>query len=779
MSLTNFEMNLGFNGEPTTASVSFVYKKKLCGNPETTPDMGQLGQQINTGRQEIDNLIGDFVVVQTSTKKDAGFKRISYEMVDKEAKRLDSIAVLVRGVTAPSTSNSLEDYSRIFSASETDLNLGILKKGLTSVTQLKSRIFVIGRTFSSVSGSYADESGTRLYSEGKEVSETTTGGFGIGLKKILDFNRKNATIKYGYYLSDLKNLITMAGYTVKGYPTDKNFILMDFGGSLKEVISSVAGMYGLFWYVRGNKIEFFDNEDLLALNVKDFTKETDASILSASYSKDLSGRSSVGVIYGSSQPKQNTSSSGSSQGGGNRKRVKFFYFPIETAFGGQNTKLLLKNLMTFFLFSGDTAAFDKIILLLMAIKHKAVQGGDIDKLYGEGRPIGTKLKLAKVIKDLNLEETEAHPFKEQYEDLYSMQIGEKTARLPSDTSLYSATKAAAEAYGSLFISRPVSKYHKENYLIAANEGFSVHGPYQGDTSIKDVPELQGIHSIIKAFFDEGEKPITTLRQLYEKSKPAPEGAMSERKAGGAGKPVLSASESFHYIAIKDLLLDIGALHKDEKDKDPDQDIEKIKEDVVNATKDVSGKYFTYDNTSYVASGKTEFDYIKKMVLSSQQFVDSLKNMKKQVSMFASEIQEERPEGDENYEEEELDSEYVSFKIRDGSRDLSSVSVIRFEGTNDEANHIDSQFSRLFSPSFNPESSSVNYSGFIEVDMEDPALSSVSYSFSENGVDTSISYSNRDFAAEDQSVVMASFSANSSSKFSRGLKTAQKNFLGVH
>ena len=778
MSLTNFEMNLGFNGEPTTASLSFVYKTKQCNNIQTTPDMGQLGQQINSGGGQIDNLISDFVVVQKSTKKDAGFKRISYEMVDREAKRLDSIAVLVRGVTAPSTKDSFEDYSRIFSASETDLNLKNSKKGLTSVKEMSSRIFIIGRTFSSVSGNYADESGTRLYSEGKVVSSTDTGTFGIGLKKTLDFNRKNATLKYGYYLSDLKALITMAGYGVLGYPTDPNFILMDFGGSLKEVISSLAGMYGLFWYVRGNKIQFFNNADLASLTVQDFTEDSDPRILSASYSTDLAGRSSVGVIYGSSQPKQNTSSSGSSQGGGgNIKRVKFFYFPIETAFGGQKTKLLLKNLISFFLFSGDTAAFDKIIYLMMATKHRAVRGQDIDQLYGEGRPIGTKINFAKIVKDLNLKEIENHPFKEKYEDLYSLQIGEKTARLPSETNLYSATKAAAEAYASLFISRPVSKYHKENYLLAAREGFSVHGPYRGDTAIADVPELKGIQLIIEAFFDEGEKPIRTLSQLYTKSKPVAEGAKSERKVGSAGKPVLSPSESFHYIAIKDLLLDVGALDIDEGEQPPD--IEKMQTDVINATKDVSGKYFTYENTSYVASGKTELGYITAMAKSSQKFVDDLKKMKKQVSMFASEIQEERPEADENFEEEELDSEYVSFKIRDGSRDLSSVSVVRFEGTNDEAMHIDSQFSRLFSPSFKPESSSVTYSGFVEVDMKNPALSSVSYSFSENGVDTSISYSNRDFAAEDQSLVMASFSASSSSKFSKGLKTAQKNFLGVH
>jgi hypothetical protein len=310
---------------------------------------------------------------------------------------------------------------------------------------------------------------------------------------------------------------------------------------------------------------------------------------------------------------------------------------------------------------------------------------------------------------------------------------------------------------------------------SANEGFSTHGPYLGSTPIKDIPELAGIEFILEKFIKEPpsghEKDPITIRQLYEKSKPKDPQATP---TGGSSTSVFNADNSYHYVAIKDLFLDAKKFDK-QANIGKDLELANLKKNVDFAVSDVSGKYFTVDGKSYVASGVKEWEYIKKMAETSFSFVEQVGTIQKSVRMFASKLKES-PEGDDT---EEYDSENISFRVRDNSKELSSVEVVRFEGTNDEAAHIESNFDRLSSPSFNPESSSVSYSGFVEVDMNDPALSSVSYSFSDNGVDTSISFSNREFAAEDESIIMATFSANSSNKFARGLKTRQKNFLGVH
>lgn len=775
MSLTNFDINLGFNGEPTTASASFVYKKKQCSNPQILGDMGNLGEAINTGITEIDNIIGDFIVFQKTIKKDGGFRRLSYEMVDKQAKRLESIAVLVRGITAPAIGSNLNDFRRIYSAAETDIVLNFPKPneyGLTSVAEVNN-IFVIGRTFSVVTGSFGEEFGTKFYAGGKIVGQSPMGDYSAALNNVIENNRGNATLKYGYYLSDLKKLIELAGYEVSGYPEDtgvkdeRPFILMDFGGSLKSVISSLAGMFGLFWYVRGNKIRFFNNEDLKSLSVPNFTEKTDSNILSSSYSKDLCGKSSVGVIYGSSKPKGSFSFPIPDV----PRPVEFFYLDIPKLFGGKKLRHLLSNFVTFFKFSGDADTFDKILFVMMVNDHIATQGEPFDTLYGNRRPPKQLVKLKTLATTFNKNVLrKEYTYLKNHEAIYSLMIDGVAAERPSEKKIYKSLKTAAQAYGSLYISKPFSKFFSKNYILAANEGFSVHGPYLGSTLVKDITELEGINFILSGFIEGGAADDITIRQLHELSEPKDPQAIPTKKSTS----IFNGNNSYHYVAIKDLFADAEKFDKQINIR-ANFSVKEMKEKVETATKDISGKYFTIDGQSFVSSGPSEWTNIKSMAKNSQDFVEALGTIQKSVRMFASKVKE-TPEGDDI---EEYESENVSFRIRDGSEELSSVDVIRFEGTNDEAAHIDSNFDRLFSPSFKPESSSVTYSGFVEADMNDPALSSVSYTLSENGVDTSLSFSNREFAAEDESVIMATFSSNSSNRFARGLKTRQKNFLGVN
>lgn len=770
MSLTNFDINFGFNGEPTTASASFIQKSKLCGDPQITPDKGSLGDTLNTGRKEIDDIISDFVIVQKTTSKESGFKKISYEMVDRQAKRLESIAVLVRGITAPSTqslTNSLnQDFKRIYSFAETTLaaDLKIGEFGLTSVDKITDTLYVIGRTFSVVSADWEEFHGTNYYAGGTVVGQTPKGEFPNIIKNLISYNQFNATLKYGYYLSDLKKLVITAGYSIQGFPEDSNFVTMDFGGSLKEILSSVASLYGLYFIVRGNTIRFFGNSNLSSLEIPNFVEDTDANIISANHSLDFSGRSSVGVIRGSESPK--TPETTESNGGRNRQ-LRFFNLSLDKLFfNNESDKIrFLMGLFTFFLWSGDKDAFDAIITTLMTEKKDVIKGEDFKKLYGEDATSFEKVEKKDMAKTKEIDEIIANNLHfDKYDNYYKVNNGLPMMEMPSNTKLYTVLKNGIASYGSIYISNPVSKNFSENYELSSANGYNVIGPYIDSTKISDIPELDAA----KLFLEDvcGEKVIedVTLKDFFQKAKTV------------EGTPVIKIG--YHWIAIKDILFDSNIENSKRKKQIRNDQVEENKKAVSEAISEKAGKHYNHNGeTNYFFNSKEGATKIDLMTSKSASFFKEISKIKKQIKVPC--LKKIDDDDDDNDGIELPDSEYVSFKIRDSSTDLSSVNVVLFEGTNDEAAHISSNFNRIFSPSFKPESSSVTYSGMKDFDIFNPALSSVSYTFSENGVDTSLSFSNKEFAAQDESIIMGSFSVNSSVQFAKSLKTRQKNFLGVY
>lgn len=748
MSLTTFEINYGYNGEPSTASASFVYKKKDGQLTETTPDAGGLGNQISTGVPQIDSMVGDFIIAQKSEKKDGGFKRIGYELVDREAKKLESIAVLVRGITAPSKVVALDDFRLIAENSEITGEGGF---GRNEVV-LNGRIAVIGRSFSVVSATLGNSSASLFFSRGVIVGRTPLGAVSQAMQSELEANYKNATLRYGYYLSDLRELIEKAGYQIDGYPTDSNFIILDFGGNLREVISSLASMFGLYWIVRGNKITFFASQELSAMQIPNMVESTDSNILSATYSKDLSGRSSVGVIHGSSEASaQNVQSFDSA------RSVAFYYAGLEGVFG--NMKKLLSGLITFFIFSGNVAIFDKIITLLMISQSDVVAGDEFDDLYGTDELTSTQPKTLEQVEENqgrrdSLKRDNKHLITNT--DLYPLSNSSGgVIEKPSGTPLFGVLQAAAEAFGSIYVSQPVSQNFKETYVLAPADGISTGGPYLGTSPLSSISELQGLSLVIESFFDSPNAKNITIRQLYD-------------AIVGSGN-VLNAEESYHYIGTKDILADLSR---------GGSDASKYKDAVLEATKDASDAYYAHgpNGITYMPTSNSQINKIRTMVNSSKDFVKyEVGRIRNVIKVAGTKVKSDEEEN----EDDTPNRNFVSFRVRDSSRDLSSVSVIKFEASNSEAAYIDSNFSRLFSPDFQPESSSATYSGLIIPDNENPIVSSISFSFSDQGIETSVTYSNKEFVAESESVVMAGYSTSSVNRFSRSLKTRQKNALGVH
>ena len=750
MSIKNFDINYGFNGEPSTATISFVHKKKECGNYEIHSRIGVFKGSARTGNQVIDEKIKDFVITEIKDSKEAGFKTATYELVDKQAKRLESIAVLVRGVTAPAIANSLNDFRRIFNSAELGINIG--EQGATNIALYGKKIAVIGRTFSVVSASYQNESGSVFFSEGSEVARTPQGNFSAELLAALNENYKNASLRYGYYLSDFKELLEQLGYSVANFPSDDNFILLDFGGSLKEVVSSVASMFGMFWAVRGNVITFYDQSSIASLTVPNFNEYTDPNILSSNYSEDILGKSSVGVIVG-------TDTVDDTQNGQERekgKTINFFSLDIDELFG--QSSVWIKCFLSFFKFSKNTDFFNKIIFSLMRSDENNAKDMIASALYTTYYNETLVDKTKKTLEQVESDQTRRDDIKsklkhlEKYTSFYSLKTETGFVQEPMKSRLLGIVQPACEAMASIYISKPVSSYTANNYTVSSSEGLSISPAYRGDTKVTDVPELQSISAIISKT-SEGEDK--TVAQLYRLA----------NSQGTNGTSVLNPEDSYHYVGIADFYVAEGVKFKEAQDA------------VIAACEDGSGDFLGY-NGNWFCTSDSEGGKFTTMFTKSTALYEELKsNVKEQIKVSAIEIEDEE-DASEDPDLSIYASEFKSFSVRSSGSELSAVDIVTMEGTNSETQYLAANFSRLVGPEFHAISSAVTYSG-LNIPSDSPILSSVSVTFTGGSVETALSYSNKEFLAESESLVMAGYSVTSSSRFGRKLNPRQKNFLGVN
>jgi hypothetical protein len=168
--------------------------------------------------------------------------------------------------------------------------------------------------------------------------------------------------------------------------------------------------------------------------------------------------------------------------------------------------------------------------------------------------------------------------------------------------------------------------------------------------------------------------------------------------------------------------------------------------------------------------------------SSKAFYDEIIKNGKNKDLIKTKATEIQDEDQTTVEDEDLSiysSAYKSFKTRiPNAFDLSAISVLYFEGILGEAEHLNSNFSNLVGPMFNLKTSSVSYSGLV-IPADTPVLTDASFSFSGGSIETSLSYSNKEFMAESESVIMSSYSANTSNNVRRSLNTRQRGFLGIH
>lgn len=778
MSLKSFDLSYGFNGEPSSASLSFVYKTKTKDDSFTHQDIGALGKSAATSEPELNAAIKDFVVASKKTSKDAGFKSISYELVDARAKRLGSIAVLVRGITASPIGEPLKGMHRLFNAAEF-VDEDVAPVGLQGDEDIKilanGQIVVIGRTFSVVSATVGDDAASVFYSRGKLVGQNPKDALDDPeMKEALRENIPSCSIRYGYFLKDFRNLLTRLGYGVEGFPEEDNFMILDFGGSLKDCVSSIASMFGLYWICRGSKITFYGSSSLQTLSVENFNDSEDSRILSSSYSEDVIGKSSVGVIVGTSSSQSNSQNFSFDQ-----KNIKVTFLPIiiENMLG-EDALFWVKSYLSLFRLSESFDFFDKMTILQMLEKDSKIKTNGLYLKYykGEGLPENVKASsLDKLEGDSEniLKLKKDFPFLDTLTSLYPM-VGEHGSeiKLPSTTPIFSLVKAACMVFGSLYISKKITKRKAENYSVIAEDDFSVSAAYKSSTKLVDIPELAEFISLLRATLSETKEnneksrfDERTLDDLYE---------LVRDKKKKKGDSIISSENSYHYVGVKPLF---------KRGRHLEGEYPRQIKDAINAvekgTKEGRGVFFSIGR-AYLATSAEEITDVGNIFSTSRSLYNFLENSnagKKAEFLEASKIKKEKNTDVEDADLSIFNSEWKSFLVRPQTDPFSDVSILKFEGNIGEAEYLNSKFDRLVGPSFAAKESSVTYDG-IKIPSFSPVISSISVSFSEGSASTTVARSNKEFLSANEEVIMGGYSAYGGSDMRSMLIARQKIFLGI-
>lgn len=514
--LKAIDITYGFNGEASTATVT-----------ESASPIGCSADSLGSIVGDIDLLLRGYEPIRVTETNDAGFKSETIEYVDSGAAMLDSIAVLVRGITASAFEEWNSFQGRMFNFAETDY-IDIGERGETEPKRY-GQILVLGKVISVVAAS--SENGNDEYYEfwsgGEKIGRTPKESFPEEVQEKFENFDFTGSLKFGYTPTQLKEGLELFGYSTEGFPESDPLTLIETGGTLRDCISSVASLYGLYWMCRGYQIKFFSRADILEIEIPNYVDSDSKEIISASYTDEYLGKSRVGVISGNatenSSPHSYSGYGGSS--GAKNRSIFFKLMPTKVLFGPYYndsdldvvrafyTLFLLESTEETFCLAFFIALFNKILLGNGKGNIKDLTESFIYTRYKNNNQIASK--EAKNLKSFKEEEQLILKKHTKSDNLfYNLScINGDDAILPTRDNTYQFIKAACDIYASIYISRPVSKYVSEKYSLTPAEGFAVSRAYKGNTLVTEIDELSSYATVMSAIFPNGSFDKVTIEFL--------------------------------------------------------------------------------------------------------------------------------------------------------------------------------------------------------------------------------------------------------------------------
>jgi hypothetical protein len=760
--ITNVEVNFSSSGGSHSATVTTSNASSTCGSASLGSVIGKVGERSSFTKSEVDKLLKDFVLDETTTTKDSFGIKKSYKYIDSLSKFLDSWVVLCRGTTAPVGTSDLSYDGAVYAHSEFPGVYKIKPKqpvvnvtGVGNKVLSSDRIIILGKSYSIYSVMGEGKKIYLAYNKKSFVSNLSYANAAVKVSgEVLDANK--ASLKYGYLVSDFFAALRSVGLTITGAPSSDS-ILFDTSGTIRSCLSSIASFFGYYWYVDNKSIKFISSAEANSIQISNPTTDTNPKILSASFTEGGRTPRIVASFNGSTSSTPSSSSNSTTINNTSGTGVQLIKKQLnrvdfDKLFSGLQSDLssaLIENFYSFFCSShaNSPESFDKLIYCSSCF-YGAFDGGT----YYPQKP---KNKTSKKVSNIVGTDTNAYKASKTRSLLGDsasffllLDTDDKVMAKASETPLYTLLKGYYDTFGTVFISRGYSNKFAENQTLISSDGVTVDGPYKGNTKISQI-----------GFFAD----IVTL--LQSKGFTIPTVGTLADYAGMA-----KGANYFIAIAKKQLM----------------------PEDSVDNFDDLSQKvdYFTYSNNPFIGvqDESVKTGLTKNLNSSKRLYSKALKNLKNHITLAKIDIlppgdEEDDDGGDDVEEEEEIDYQEVYSQIKSQKpNDFNKSELKSYNASYSESKTLAANFTSLNGA--NPsaiKSSSVTYYDFKIPEKITIDIDSISLSVSSDGISTTISKSNKAFLPPDQSnfLTNSNISITNTQAVSKIFSAGTKNFLKIN
>lgn len=746
MSVTNIDFNFSSSGGQHQATITDVVSEVVCGAPIIKNE----GRSFRTSNQQINDLLDCFLIEEKTIERDSRTERNVYRLIDKTSALLRRTVALVRGVNAPiqggtsssglvfaSSQHPRSKYRQTFAGSHGVFS-GEVYNGFVILGSSYSRFSGERKTFSG--GKFNVVKSEFFFQNGVKVDSLSYG-------PNFEYDESDSSIVSGYTAKEFLQMLRFLGITVSGYIPNNDVALFTESGSLADCLSSICNFYGYYWYIKPfNKnlnISIIDSSSANALIPP--SPAPSSEILS--YSETISYRNKYQVLsfFGSSDPITNEISA-SYPDRPIKKKFKLIDDDGETI--GEKTGHFFTFLSQFKDFSPK--AFDVLFYCGLYTENKDL------KFNFQNKDIKFELeeKREKLLKDEIGVSSSAY---EKLFDDYKKKVKrpklsssaayallKNNGEQPSDKIL-EYLKVAYTLVGRFYISKKHSEYFTQNYSYQGGEGVTVTKPYHKDTQVKNIPELL---PFVQVGWMKDTMTIEEVSKTYgfEKGRSAP-----------------ALREGYYYLAVKQ------EIEKDEKTDEYTPILEQCH--------DAFESFFNKGQKSYVIlSSKGVVQSVSNLLIASQnKYAEYVRNREKKIECFGAKINSgEEDESGEDIEPPNVTRIECNIITSGRISNTSETEVISFEGTPEE---ISSFRSSVNLGQQDIKTTSTTYSGLqIPETGTMLGISSMSFSFTDQGISTTIERSNLPFIPQDRSLILNGKSVKNFGNSYFGAGT--KNYFGL-
>ena len=407
--INSVDINFSNGGGEHTANVnSTLDVKNSDGSPSLGVVNGEIGEKNYFSKEEINKIMSRFVCTSVSKNRSPLGTTVSRKYSDITSLTLRSYVVLVRGLNAPpDNKDSFEGMFPFFSEVKGSPLDPFPSAGIREMDD--KRVIVAGKIYNYESTTVLSGLKVALvYQNGELINDlclnrdTVTKGY----QNAPNLNSYN--LKFGYTLNEYIDILNHVGVTHKGLEDIENAdkILFQTSGSLADITSAIASFFGFYYFVDPNTgyLNFIDSQIAANLAITDFTKTSDESIISASFTEEKFSPEIVNTYVGSADKPNLSSDEGRfNMGEGKERNLAMFRVNAEAAIQSQynkgtgeqdvNPKMsslaygALYNLFSDPNIKGNPEIFNKYFFLLLLAKKQALANENFQKLdFGDLYP---------------------------------------------------------------------------------------------------------------------------------------------------------------------------------------------------------------------------------------------------------------------------------------------------------------------------------------------------------------------------------------------------------